>query len=412
MKVLRSVLILLLLPLSLGAKGGDAIRSSAPMTALILDLQAGHLEPLEKAYFEDEIDFFLDYQGAEQSAARELFALREAGRALDSGDVTGARAFLGEVKKYSDQKIFLTAVAEAVEGRFEPAFRNFKSLIDRRGSISRSLLSQAFLGAARVAHEAGDYPKAIFYYTEVRPLDRNFFQAVFEKGWSFYMDGDMNGSLGASLSFMSPYAQNQLFPEAYIYRAGAFYHLCLFDRASETVEQMKKQFIPLQAQVRELKARTSTNWIFDDRILKSVDPRLLGFLVSDARFRSLQRAHLALQAEQKLGGDGGVRQAEAIQFVRAKLAQEVQRVLSKAEQVLAKALEQADSIQIEILQLGVNLLVGAPIEMRDDVRILKLGDVDFDPQVQFWPFKGEFWLDELGSYYYGLKSVCALQGRQ
>jgi hypothetical protein len=79
---------------------------------------------------------------------------------------------------------------------------------------------------------------------------------------------------------------------------------------------------------------------------------------------------------------------------------------------LAKALEQADSIQIEILQLGVNLLVGAPIEMRDDVRILKLGDVDFDPQVQFWPFKGEFWLDELGSYYYGLKSVCALQGRQ
>jgi len=392
------------------AKGGDSIRSMAPVTALILDLQAGNVGPLEEAYFEDEIDFFLDYQGAERSAAKELYALREAGHAIEMGDIVKGRSFMGMVNKYSDQKTFLAGVAEGAEGRYEQSYKTFKSLIDRRQKISRRLLTSAYLGAARIAHEAGDYPKAIFYYTEVRQLDPNFFQAIFEKGWSFYMDGDMNGALGASLSFTTPYAEHQLFPEAYIYRAGAFYHLCLFDRASKAIEEMKKIFIPVQAQVRELRGRASTAWLFDERVLKSIDQKILGFMVSDSRFRSLQRAHLALQREVKIGGDAGQRQAEAIQFVRGKLGQEVARVLARADQELSRSLEQADTIQIEILQLGVNLLVGAPIELRDDIRILKLGDVDFDPKVQFWPFKGEFWLDELGSYYYGLKSVCSTEG--
>lgn len=406
MRLLLPILCLVTIPLHSWAAGGDSIRSSAPMTALVLDLQAGNREPLEEAYFEDEIDFFLDYQGADRSAVKDLYFLREAGRSLESGDVVGARNQLGLVQRYVDHKSYLMGVAEAAEGRLETAFKTFKSLIERRSDLPRNLVSLAYLGAARVAHEAGDYPKAIFYYNKIGQLDRHFFQAIFEKAWSFYMDGDMNGALGASLSFMTPYSENVLYPEAGIVRAGAFYHLCLFDRASQAIDEMKKAYVPLQAQVRELKARNSSAWLFDDRVLRSVDKRILGYMVSDRRFRALQRAHLALQKESKLSGEAGTRQSEAVQFVRSRLVQEAGRMLDRAQAELARSLEQADTIQIEILQLGVNLLVGAPIEMRDDIRIIKLGDVDFDPKVQFWPFKGEFWLDELGSYYYGLKSVC------
>lgn len=401
--------LLLFLGLSEGmdAAGGDKIRSRAPMTALVLDLREGNLRPLERAYFRDEIDFFLEYQGASGTAARDLYYLREAGRAVEAGDIGRARTLLRNVRQYPDQKNYLEAVLQAAEGRHESAFRIFEEMISQRRRLDRRLVSLATMAAARVAHEVGDYSKAIFFYNRIGQLDPFFFQSIFEKAWSFYLNGDMNGALGASLSFKAPYANTALFPEAFIVRAAAFYHLCLFDRANESIEQMRRAFVPIHSQVRELLQRDPNTWLFDDRFLSTINPRLLGYMVQDGSFRKLQRAYLRLRREpaRLSGGDANLAE-QALRFVQARLAREALRVLRKADEELKKALDQADSIQIEILQLGVNVLVGAPIEMREDIRTIQLGNVDFDQQIQFWPFKGEFWLDELGAYYYGLRSAC------
>lgn len=396
-------------PLTLRANG-DRIRGKAPVTALIMDLKAGNLKPLERAYFNQEIDFFLDYQGVPSTVAKDLFYLREAGRALENGEVGRARNSLQQVRYYGRQKEYLRGVIEAAEGRLEAAYKTFQNLIADRKEIDSDLLELAYMGAARVSHEAGDYGKAIYFYNRLHQLDKRFFQSVFEKAWSFYLDGDMNGALGAALSFTTPYAENRLYPEAYIVRAAAFYHMCLFDRANETVEEMRNFFVPIQTQVKALLNRKPDTWLFEDKVLRTVNKRLIGFMVQDGGFRRLQRAYLRLKNEPaRLSGADRQISEQALNFVKARLSQEAVRVLQKADRELTRALEQADSIQIEILQLGVNVLVGAPIEMRDDLRLIKLGDVDFDPQIQFWPLDGEFWLDELGSYYYGLRSVCDLE---
>lgn len=393
---------------SANASTGNSIRSKAPMTALVYDLQEGNIKELEEAYFEDEIEFFLDYQGVQNTGARELFYLREAGKSIARSDYLSAKNFLRSVQKYPDQKKYLDGVLAAAEGRYEDAMNLFRGLIEKRRSLSRSLVSKSFLGAARVAHEVGDYKQAIFYYTRIKQLDPLFFRAIFEKTWSFYLDGDMNGALGASLSFMSPYSDNVFFPEAWIVRAASFYQLCLFDRASQTIDQMKSLFVALQAQVRSLRTRETSSWLFDERVLSSMDKKLLGYFTQDPVFRSLQRSYISLQKEQNsLGAGERAKAQQALGFVKSKLTQEGARLLGQAYTELDQAVANADSIQIEILQLGVNVLTGAPIEMRDDLRYIQLGDVDFDPQIQFWPFKKEFWLDELGSYYYGLKSQCS-----
>ncbi|PIR23046.1 MAG: hypothetical protein COV44_04815 [Deltaproteobacteria bacterium CG11_big_fil_rev_8_21_14_0_20_45_16] len=407
----KLILSLICLPFGLLASGGDHIRGRAPMTALVYDLQAGSLESMERAYFNNEIDFFLDYQGVQNTAARELYALREAGRLAAMSDLVSARNFLRSVSKYSNEKQYVEGVILAAEGQYENAMRLFKSLINRRREIPRPLAVKALLAAARVAHEVADYSQAIFYYSRIRQLDPLFFEAVFEKAWSFYLDGDMNGALGATLSFMTPYSDGIFFPETYIVRSASFYHLCLFDRASSTIEEMKKIFIPIHAQVKELQRRQVSTWLFDDKVLNSVNPRILGFMIADPQFRSLQRAFQSLVDEVgRLSGAEAAKAKEAFSFVRNKLSQRATYLLNRMDSELQKNLEQADGIQIEILQLGVNVLTGAPIELRDDIRIISLGDVDFHPQIQFWPFHGEFWADELGSYYYGLKSQCTTQG--
>lgn len=396
--------------LSLGflyAAGGDLIRSRAPVTALIYDLRSSNLKALERAYFENEISFFLDYQGVENSVARELYYLREAGKRVSAGDTLGAQNYLRNVHKYVNERTYLQGVIDFLEGRYEAASKTFKALIEKRKSLTNNLRSLAFLGAARVAHEVGDYSQAIFYYSRIQQLDPKFFQAIFEKAWSFYMDGDMNGALGATLTFMTPYAEKVFYPEGPIIRAGAFYHLCLYERANKTIEEMKASYVPIQVQIRELKRRPMSSWLFDEKVLGTVDRRVIAFMIGDGEFRSLQRAYQALLEEKgKLSGSDLAIANQALAFVKRRLEQEGSRVLDKADREVTRALEQADTIQIEILQLGVNVLVGAPIEIRDDIRTLQLGDVDFSELVQFWPFKGEFWFDELGSYYYGLRSAC------
>ena len=130
-------------------------------------------------------------------------------------------------------------------------------------------------------------------------------------------------------------------------------------------------------------------------------------MIADPGFRSLQRAYLGLLEETKtLSGVQLSVANEALAAVRRAMVSEANRVINRADNEIQEALKQADMIQIEILQLGVNVLVGAPIEMRDDLSTINLGNVDFSELVQFWPFQGEFWFDELGSYYYGLKSQC------
>ncbi|TVQ78048.1 MAG: hypothetical protein EA369_08010 [Bradymonadales bacterium] len=400
-------LLIVFASLSLDAQTAREVRGKAPVTALIYDLAEGRLAPLEKAFFEDEIDFFLDYQGAQNSVASSLYYFREAGRALDRADVATARRYLQQVEGHRDQVRYLEAVALAVERKYEQAMIQFRELIDRRHSLSRRLVALALMGAGRVAHEVEDYRQAVFYYSRISQLDPLFFQSIFEKGWSLYLQGDMNGALGATLSFITPYADHMLYPEAHIVRAASYYHLCLYEQANLVVEDMKQVFLPLRGQIRELRQRSVESWLFDDSVLQSISPRILGRLTYDPSFRRLQRAHQALLQEQtRLTGNARQKAEEALRFVRGRLRQEVQRSLRQIETELEGALAQADSIQIEILQLGVNVLTGAPIETREDIEIIQLGRVDFSELVQFWPFKGEFWLDELGSYYYGLRSAC------
>lgn len=396
-----------MLPAATFAKGGDSIRDTAPMTALIYDARDGNEEALNSAYFNQEIDFYLDFETPRSSSARDLYVLREAGKLIHQGDYARAETHIRSLKRFDDEKTYLYGALEAGRGRYPQAAEYFRQLIDRRTDISHNLAALSFMGAARVFHEVGDYKQALYHYAQVRQLDSNFFESVFEKAWSFYLMGDMNGALGVSLSFMSPYFDSAFFPEAFLVRAAAFFQLCYFDRASLTVERFKKDYEPLRYQISQLIARGAASWVFDESSLKKLNPKILGSLVADRHFRSTLRAYLGLKNEgNRLRGMDGQLSQQALNFVKQKLMQEARRVLEKDEKVLRDVLSQMDIIQIEILQSGANLLLGQAPEHTVPIKTIDLGSVDFDELVQFWPFKGEFWMDELGSHYYGLKSNC------
>lgn len=380
------------------------------MTALLLDARDGNELALKRAYLEDEIDYFLDMEAPRSEITRDLFNLREAGRLVHQGDYAGAEARLKNVKGLEDEKNYIYGAIDAAQGRYPQAAERFRLLIDKRTELSKNLASLSIMGAARIFHEVKDYAQAVYHYNQIRPLDPQVFEAIFEKAWSLYLMGDMNGALGATLSFSSPFAEHAFYPEAYIVRAAAFFQLCYFERASKTIERLKRDYEPLRHQIDQLLARGAESWSFDQRTLKSINPRLLGSLLADRDFRSTLRAYEALKNEvSKLRGADAQLSNRALTFVKQRLAEETRQVFARDQKILRDILAQADLIQIDILQSGANLLLGQAPEHTIPVKTTDIGSVDFDELVQFWSFKGEHWLDELGSYYYGLQAQCASQ---
>ncbi len=403
-----SILLLSLAALSpLTAKGGDAIRHLAPITALLFDAREGNEAPLLKSYFDQEIDYFLDIESPRSNVARELYALREAGRSIEVGNFTDAESRIRSLSRFNDHKTYLRGALLAAQGRYESSLEEFRKLIDRRQHLSRNLMSLAFMGAARIFHEVADYSQAIYHYNQVRPIDPQFFQAVFEKSWSLYLNGDMNGSIGATVSFMSPYFDKSFYPEAMIVRAASFYQLCIFDRASDTVESFKRSAEPLRAEMAQLLNQPAESWAFDEKRLSQINGQIMGGLMADREFRANTRAYLLLRHEvTRLQGTYRTTAQRILDFVRSQMITEARSTLKRMESQLRDQLAQADIIQLEILQTGANVLLGEDFKQSVPVKILDLASVDFDEMVQFWPFKKEFWLDELGSHYSGLKSHC------
>jgi len=408
-KILLIIIGFVFLPALTFSAGGDAIRGVAPMTALIVDFQAGNHDVLANAYIQEELDFFLDLGGKPRGALREIHILRAAGRAIARGDYAGARGALQMVKGFRQNVAYLKAVIDSAQGNHRRGLEGFRALIDDREELSPKLRNLAFIGAARVFHEIKDYAQAIYHYNQVRQLAPEFYQAVFEKAWSFYLNGDMNGSLGVTLSFLSPYFKSAFYPEALLVRAASFYQLCLFERANASVETLKKIYKPLQLQLKDLVGRNPESWLFEERILKSVHPKVVGRLIADNRFRKAQRAYLGLREENSRLRDDRYRalNQHGLARVQKQLVLETKRVLRKAFKEVNAVMAKADLIQIEVLQAGANVLLrGKAGGQKKKVPIIDLGSVDFDELVQFWPFHGEYWVDELGSYYYGLKSQC------
>jgi len=395
------------------ASGGDPIRGRAPLTALLLDAREGHAGPLKEAFFEKQIDFFLDFEQGRSKIVAELANLREAGRAVESNDFAQADQRIRGIQNFPDQKQYLRAVLDAAQGRHQQSLEGFRQLIDRRAKLdSKRMVMLSFMGAARVFHEIQDYKAAIYHYNQVRQLESEFYESVFEKGWSFYLNGDMNGALGATLTFQSPFFESAFYPETSVVRTAAFFQLCYFDRAAATAQDAKRSWEPVQRQIRELANRDPRSWLFDERLLKGIDTRVMGALVADSRFRSALRARIGLEKEVKELGNRreAALASQALSTIKNRHVNEASRVLRNADKSITDMLSQMDIIAIEILQASANQILGRPPDEQANVKIIDLGDVDFDAQVQFWPFKGEFWVDELGSYYYGLKSNCESDG--
>jgi tetratricopeptide (TPR) repeat protein len=295
------------------------------------------------------------------------------------------------------------------------------------------LRESAFLQLARIHYENRQNRYAIFYYGKMPWGGENWLEGLWEASYAHYRIADYEKTLGNLLTLQSPYFRDEYFPESWVLKAIVYYENCRYPEARQILQDFDSIYAPVFGELESFTgSQKQPTAYFDliDEAQKSTatDARtgtlrkIMRLAFTDANIKRLVETIGEIEEELDVGiGERRTdfRQsalakelADALTASREQLIQEAgaraRQKLEYERDQLRTLLAQALRIQIEVSRkereaLEGSLAAGGQVEV---VRDLQFSYAVSDEHL-FWPYEGEFWRDELGTYAYTLTKGCA-----
>lgn len=299
----------------------------------------------------------------------------------------------------------------------------------------QALRELAFMQLARTHYGAKQNRAAIFYYDKVERGGVQWLEALFEASWAHYRIGQYEQALGNLITLSSPFFRDEYFPEALILKAVVYFENCRYREALTIIEDFEAIYGPVED---ELVALIGKNMeaaqyfeVFDDVRKKNKDgkklngkdeilERILNLALTDKDLKKTVDSIAELEAEMDHFGSKGdsFKYSNMTKQLIERLKAQRQELVAKAG-LMAKAkleFEQGELRELrarglrikfetnskekefleEMLQAGGKQSVVKPYKYRTSV-----GD-----DYLYWPYVGEYWRDELGTYQYTLTKGC------
>lgn len=306
------------------------------------------------------------------------------------------------------------STATAVVARDE-ATRRFHA---SEGIPLDELRQLATLGQARALYALGRFGESAKAYESLPRFSRFWEDALFENGWARMQDGDDGGALGTLQALHAPQLSVSFQPESWILFATIHFTRCLFPEARSAMKSFDDIYAPQSQALKDaLENREEGFWIEAASRPGTIPEPVRRDLVRSRRYQALARSLSMAQEEQaRIEGmeawkDSGLRKAA---LERNGRSQEIlRRVLSDfVRKRVADASARLDTFDArkEILELEIQRVEASQLQAHFGSRFHLEGQslgrpASADSQV-YWPFDGEFWLDEVGHYRFTLKNGC------
>jgi len=300
-------------------------------------------------------------------------------------------------------------------------------------SVRQDLRELAFMQLARIHYEHRQNRYAIYYYGKVERGNTQWLEALFEASWANYRIGQYEQALGNLITLSSPFFREEYFPEALILKAVIYYENCRYREALMILEDFDRIYMPVHDQLEaimknERDASEYYNVLSDIQRkeregLSSTDlilERILRLALTDKDLKKTNDSILELEAEvgafsgksetfrysdiakELLDGLKGQREAlvrKAGVMAKGKLEfelEELKKLLANGERIKFETTTKEKEFLEQQLQAGGKTEV---------VKNYKYSVAVADDQL-YWPYVGEYWRDELGTYQYTLTKGC------
>ncbi len=366
-------------------------------------------------------------------ATRSRMAYLAAREAHHDGNYGTALAILKMVRKddpFYPEALSLQGVVLSMQGRHEQALAPLQDAMKAGHAAGRDarFFDVVNLNLARAYYAAGNYPRAIEHYAEVRRESPYWLEAEFERAWAHFRLSDMNGVLGLTHDHAGPFFEDEYFPEGRLLRVYALFLMCKFPEASKEIDRFRELYTPKQATLDAL-ARRSPQDLFEQMAL-AVEPPGENAPASELpewftfRFRhddrfadSLNAVH---HADDELGRLAHVRShpfsEKAARWVEERKAeiirQEGRRIADRVAAMKAQLdgmLGDIEMAKLDMMQFETRLYERASVTGKaPEARRMVTRKFRVKPNQRWWPWEGEYWADEVGYYRVTAKPECPL----
>jgi hypothetical protein len=325
----------------------------------------------------------------------------------------------------------VAALVALAAGDTASATKEFLAVADlpvRRGDASAAeRRDKAYLQLARLAYQGGDDALSTTLYGRVGRGAPEWLDALFESSWAHFRRGEDEKGLGNLLTLHAPFFQERFFPESFVLKALVFYENCRYADARASLAEFQQRYQPLYDGLAQTVAALSTPQAASDLLgrgpvgVQQVVPAAAREEVArvsqsgDLRAALLAAGQLAQEIDSIDRRPEPFRSSALISRV-APLARRARvRLLEAAGRALIARLDSERATLRELL--GQSLRLSYEIAGREKELATSGPDAALSaqarrdpPQVnddeELWPFQGEYWRDELGSYRYQLGQRC------
>ena len=366
--------------------------------------------------------------------------VREGGPANAKEAIRQGLEFVSEVepdsKFYANAK-YLEGLLQYLAGADQAAVNAWQEVVrvlNPRGGarLDPKLREMAFLSLARVHYGYKQFDRAAYYYDQIDRDSENWLTALFEASWSYYQRGDFEKALGNLLTLHSPFFEREYFPESQLVKAIIYFEACRYGETRLIIDEFLERYTVVMNEIEKLAASGESGEKIFDRIAQlqaggsedDVTARLVSLALSDPEIRTSravltqvndQQTKLSKMSEQFRTSKVGEETRESIgkaQLAHAKEAGEVTRKKFERELYALKGLlGQALRVKLEVARSereGIERGIRGE-KSTDDKIVPAVPRTVVDDEHHYWPYEGEYWRDELGTYELDF-SMCRPEG--
>jgi outer membrane protein assembly factor BamD (BamD/ComL family) len=374
--------------------------------------------------------------------SRDLFFYRYGELKLKEGSFEEAARAFSKVEPDSavyPQALYKQGLSYAENNQLNKATYTFEELLNRYQSkpVTDTNRVNANLGLARLYYQSKKWDTSLNYYRQIPRDTLQWHDALFEMSWAMMMAGQFRSASSNFHTLHSPYYETQYAPESLLLRAIVYLYICRYDEMEKVLELFDRIYKPVMANASQMLDRSDDSRIYWDEVKKSIDERknkkdkktfkrlndiTMSSILKQSLIRSNVHYYEMLVAENQLIakmspgwqqsalGKFGKRIIERRRASTQDLVGKLTRNhLLKMKSELRDFFEQNDFLKLEMLG-GKKEVVAKEISGRKIQRKQITDDASRNFFIangyEYWPFQGEYWLDELGNYHYVGVQAC------
>lgn len=343
---------------------------------------------------------------------------------------------VGLGSSYYFQAVFNKGLAELEENQPTSAIATFNKMLDarRKAPVTDTNRVAAQMGLARALYQKQDWEAAIEAYSQVPRDTLMWHDAVFEQSWAMLRAARFRSALSNFQTLHSAYYEDFYMPESLLLRGIVYLYICKYDEMEKVLSLFEKTYGPVRSKIGDfLKTTSEASAYYSEvekaHIMKTTDKSSnlkLPYIVvrhlldqGDIK-RSFHYIEKLNQEKNRIESNPSLRASSLGQYALKILANRgrnakfavgdmVKAHLLNMRVELRDLYEQAGFIRYEMMN-GRKEIVKKKMAGKD-IETEQIDDkVDRQFYIQngyeYYPFQGEYWLDEVGNYHFLGKQSC------